>query len=140
MKVIDAQKSDLSLTIDLTDLTGETIDTSVFSQFNTTVFTQSSNIEPQYHKSDIEDGILEIDSSVLSSLPDGQIGLKFDYAYADPNYSDGNFNISNIHYLNYFLKNNAEVVQPNVRDYYTKAETRDLLIQLKKEILEEIRE
>lgn len=140
MKVIDAQNSDLSLTIDLTDLTGETIDTSVFSQFNTTVFTQSSNIEPQYHKSDIEDGILEIDSSVLSSLPDGQIGLKFDYAYADPNYSDGNFNISNIHYLNYFLKNNAEVVQPNVRDYYTKAETRDLLIQLKKEILEEIRE
>ena len=140
MKVIDAQNSDLSLTIDLTDLTGETIDTSVFSQFNTTVFTQSSNIEPQYHKSDIEDGILEIDSRVLSSLPDGQIGLKFDYAYADPNYSDGNFNISNIHYLNYFLKNNAEVVQPNVRDYYTKAETRDLLIQLKKEILEEIRE
>ena len=140
MKVIDAQNSDLSLTIDLTDLTGETIDTSVFSQFNTTVFTQSSNIEPQYHKSDIEDGILEIDSSVLSSLPDGQIGLKFDYAYADPNYSDGNFNISNIHYLNYFLKNNAEVVQPNVRDYYTKAETRDLLIQLKKEILEEIGE
>ena len=138
MKVIDAQNSDLSLTINLTDLTGETIDTSVFSQFNTTVFTQSSNIEPQYHKSDIEDGILEIDSSVLSSLPDGQIGLKFDYAYADPNYSDGNFNISNIHYLNYFLKNNAEVVQPNVRDYYTKAETRDLLIQLKKEILEEI--
>ena len=140
MKVIDAQNSDLSLTIDLTDLTGETIDTSVFSQFNTTVFTQSSNIEPQYHKSDIEDGILEIDSSVLSSLPDGQIGLKFDYAYADPNYSDGNFNISNIHYLNYFLKNNTEVVQPNVRDYYTKAETRDLLIQLKKEILEEIGE
>lgn len=140
MKVIDAQNSDLSLTIDLTDLTGETIDTSVFSVFNTTVFTQSSNIEPQYHKSDIEDGILEIDSTVLSSLPDGQIGLKFDYAYADPNYSDGNFNISNIHYLNYFLKNNAEVVQPNVRDYYTKAETRDLLIQLKKEILEEIRE
>lgn len=140
MKVIDAQNSDLSLTIDLTDLTGETIDTSVFSQFNTTVFTQSSNIEPQYHKSDIEDGILEIDSSVLSSLPDGQIGLKFDYAYTDPNYSDGNFNISNIHYLNYFLKNNAEVVQPNVRDYYTKAETRDLLIQLKKEILEEIGE
>ena len=140
MKVIDAQNSDLSLTIDLTDLTGETIDTSVFSQFNTTVFTQSSNIEPQYHKSDIEDGILEIDSTVLSSLPDGQIGLKFDYAYADPNYSDGNFNISNIHYLNYFLKNNAEVVQPNIRDYYTKAETRDLLIQLKKEILEEIRE
>ena len=138
MKVIDAQNSDLSLTINLTDLTGETINTSVFSQFNTTVFTQSSNIEPQYHKSDIEDGILEIDSSVLSSLPDGQIGLKFDYAYADPNYSDGNFNISNIHYLNYFLKNNAEVVQPNVRDYYTKAETRDLLIQLKKEILEEI--
>lgn len=140
MKVIDAQNSDLSLTIDLTDLTGETIDTSVFSQFNTTVFTQSSNIEPQYHKSDIEDGILEIDSTVLSSLPDGQIGLKFDYAYADPNYSDGNFNISNIHYLNYFLKNNAEVVQPDVRDYYTKAETRDLLIQLKKEILEEIGE
>ena len=140
MKVIDAQNSDLSLTIDLTDLTGETIDTSVFSQFNTTVFTQSSNIEPQYHKSDIEDGILEIDSTVLSSLPDGQIGLKFDYAYADPNYSDGNFNISNIHYLTYFLKNNAEVVQPNVRDYYTKAETRDLLIQLKKEILEEIGE
>ena len=140
MKVIDAQNSDLSLTIDLTDLTGETIDTSVFSQFNTTVFTQSSNIEPQYHKSDIEDGVLEIDSSVLSSLPDGQIGLKFDYAYADPNYSDGNFNISNIHYLNYFLKNNAEVVQPNIRDYYTKAETRDLLIQLKKEILEEIGE
>ena len=140
MKVIDAQNSDLSLTIDLTDLTGETIDTSVFSQFNTTVFTQSSNIEPQYHKSDIEDGILEIDSTVLSSLPDGQIGLKFDYAYTDPNYSDGNFNISNIHYLNYFLKNNAEVVQPNVRDYYTKAETRDLLIQLKKEILEEIGE
>lgn len=140
MKVIDAQNSDLSLTIDLTDLTGETIDTSVFSQFNTTVFTQSSNIEPQYHKSDIEDGILEIDSSVLSSLPDGQIGLKFDYAYADPNYSDGNFNISNIHYLNYFLKNNAEVVQPNVRDYYTKAETRDLLVQLKNEILEEIGE
>ena len=96
MKVIDAQNSDLSLTIDLTDLTGETIDTSVFSQFNTTVFTQSSNIEPQYHKSDIEDGILEIDSTVLSSLPDGQIGLKFDYAYTDPNYSDGNFNISNI--------------------------------------------
>ena len=31
MKVIDAQNSDLSLTIDLTDLTGETIDTSVFS-------------------------------------------------------------------------------------------------------------
>ena len=140
MKVIDAQNSDLSLTIDLTDLTGETIDTSVFSQFNTTVFTQSSNIEPQYHKSDIEEGILEIDSTVLSSLPDGQIGLKFDYAYTDPNYSDGNFNISNIHYLNYFLKNNAEVVQPNVRDYYTKAETRDLLIQLKKEILEEIGE
>lgn len=140
MKVIDAQNSDLSLTIDLTDLTGETIDTSVFSQFNTTVFTQSSNIEPQYHKTDIEDGILEIDSTVLSSLPDGQIGLKFDYAYADPNYSDGNFNISNIHYLNYFLKNNTEVVQPNVRDYYTKAETRDLLIQLKKEILEEIGE
>ena len=83
---------------------------------------------------------MEIDSTVLSSLPDGQIGLKFDYAYADPNYSDGNFNISNIHYLNYFLKNNAEVVQPNIRDYYTKAETRDLLIQLKKEILEEIRE
>ena len=140
MKVIDAQNSDLSLTIDLTDLTGETIDTSVFSQFNTTVFTQSSNIEPQYHKSDIEDGILEIDSTVLSSLPDGQIGLKFDYAYTDPNYSDGNFNISNIHYLNYFLKNNAEVVQPNIRDYYTKTETRDLLIQLKKEILEEIGE
>ena len=140
MKVIDAQNSDLSLTIDLTDLTGETIDTSVFSQFNTTVFTQSSNIEPQYHKSDIEDGILEIDSTVLSSLPDGQIGLKFDYAYTDPNYSDGNFNISNIHYLNYFLKNNAEVVQPNIRDYYTKAETRDLLIQLKNEILEEIGE
>ena len=140
MKVIDAQNSDLSLTIDLTDLTGETIDTRVFSQFNTTVFTQSSNIEPQYHKSDIEDGILEIDSTVLSSLPDGQIGLKFDYAYADPNYSDGNFNISNIHYLNYFLKNNAEVVQPNIRDYYTKTETRDLLIQLKKEILEEIGE
>lgn len=140
MKVIDAQNSDLSLTIDLTDLTGETIDTRVFSQFNTTVFTQSSNIEPQYHKSDIEDGILEIDSTVLSSLPDGQIGLKFDYAYADPNYSDGNFNISNIHYLNYFLKNNAEVVQPNIRDYYTKTETRDLLMQLKKEILEEIGE
>lgn len=138
MKVIDAQNSDLSLTIDLADLTGETIDTSVFSQFNTTVFTQSSNIEPQYHKSDIEDGILEIDSTVLSSLPDGQIGLKFDYAYADPNYSDGNFNISNIHYLNYFLKNNAEVVQPNVRDYYTKVEIRDLLVQLKNEILEEM--
>lgn len=138
MKVIDAQNSDLSLTIDLTDLTGETIDTSVFSQFNTTVFTQSSNIEPQYHKSDIEDGILEIDSTVLRSLPDGQIGLKFDYAYADPNYSDGNFDISNIHYLNYFLKNNAEVVQPNIRDYYTRAETRDLLVQLKNEILEEI--
>lgn len=138
MKVIDAQNSDLSLTIDLTDLTGETIDFSIFSVFNTTVFTQSSNIEPQYHKSDIEDGILEIDSTVLSSLPDGQIGLKFDYAYADPNYSDGNFNISNIHYLNYFLKNNAEVVQPNVRDYYTKVETRDLLVQLKNEILEEI--
>lgn len=140
MKVIDAQNSDLSLTIDLTDLTGETIDTSIFSVFNTTVYTQSSNIEPQYHKTDIEDGILEIDSSVLSSLPSGQISLKFNYAYADDNYPDGNFDQEAYHNLNYFLKNNAEVVQPNIRDYYTKAETRDLLIQLKKEILEEIRE
>ena len=60
MKIINAQNNDLSLSIDLENLAGETIDTSVFSQFNTTVFTQSSNIEPQYHKSDIEDGILEM--------------------------------------------------------------------------------
>lgn len=137
MKILNYNE-DLSLTIDLTDLTGEPIDLDIFESFDVTVFTQEQNIEPQYHKSDIEDGILSVGADVLSVLPDGQIGLKFTYAYTDPNYSDGTFDTMSVKYLNYFLKNNTAVVSPGARDYYTKAETRDLLIQLKNEILNEI--
>jgi len=52
MKILNYNE-DLSLTIDLTSLTGEEIDMSIFSSFDVTVFTQDRNIEAQYHKSDI---------------------------------------------------------------------------------------
>ena len=52
MKILNYNE-DLSLTIDLTSLTGEEIDMSIFSSFDVTVFTQDRNIKAQYHKSDI---------------------------------------------------------------------------------------
>jgi len=52
MKILNYNE-DLSLTIDLSSLSGEEIDMSIFSSFDVTVFTQDRNIEAQYHKSDI---------------------------------------------------------------------------------------
>ena len=129
MKILNYNE-DLSLSIDLTSLTGEEIDMSIFSSFDVTVFTQDRNIEAQYHKSDIQDGILSVGSDVLATLPDGQIGLKFSYAYTDPNYNDGSFDTQTEKYLNYYLKNSSETISPNERDYYTKVEIRDMFINL----------
>lgn len=129
MKILNYNE-DLSLTIDLSSLSGEEIDMSIFSSFDVTVFTQDRNIEAQYHKSDIQDGILSVGSDVLAVLPDGQLGLKFSYAYADPNYNDGTFDTQSVKFLDYYLKNSSEVVSPNIRDYYTKKEIRDMFINL----------
>ena len=130
MNIINGNNNDLSLTIDLSSLSGEEIDMSIFSYFDVTVFTQEKNINPQYHKSDIQDGILSVGSEVLSTLPDGQLGLKFSYGYTDPNYNDGTFDTQTEKYLNYYLKNSSETISPNVRDYYTKVEIRDMFINL----------
>ena len=129
MKILNYNE-DLSLTIDLTSLTGEEIDMSIFSSFDVTVFTQDRNIKAQYHKSDIQDGILSVGSDVLAVLPDGQVGLKFSYAYTDPNYNDGTFDTQTVKFLDYYLKNSSETISPNVRDYYTKVEIRDMFINL----------
>ena len=129
MKILNYNE-DLSLTIDLTSLTGEEIDMSIFSSFDVTVFTLDRNIKAQYHKSDIQDGILSVGSDVLAVLPDGQVGLKFSYAYTDPNYNDGTFDTQTVKFLDYYLKNSSETISPNVRDYYTKVEIRDMFINL----------
>ena len=129
MKILNYNE-DLSLSIDLTSLIGEVVDLDSLSYFDVTVFTQEKNINPQYHKSDIQDGILSVGSEVLSTLPDGQIGLKFSYGYTDPNYNDGTFDTQTVKYLNYYLKNSSETISPNVRDYYTKVEIRDMFINL----------
>ena len=129
MKILNYNE-DLSLTIDLPALIGEVVDMDSLSYFDVTVFTQEKNINPQYHKSDIQDGILSVGSEVLSTLPDGQIGLKFSYGYTDPNYNDGTFDTQTVKYLNYYLKNSSETISPNVRDYYTKVEIRDMFINL----------
>lgn len=130
MNIINGNNNDLSLSIDLSSLSGEEIDMSIFSYFDVTVFTQEKNINPQYHKSDIQDGILSVGSEVLSTLPDGQLGLKFSYGYTDSNFNDGTFDTQTEKYLNYYLKNSSETISPNVRDYYTKVEIRDMFINL----------
>lgn len=120
---------DLSVTVDLKSVTGEDIDMSIFETFSITVFTQDRYIQAQYHKEDIEDGILSIGSEVLATLPDGQIGLKFTYSYADDNYSDGTFDTGTVKFLDYYLKGAGEKT-PDRRDYYTKDEIRSMFINL----------
>ena len=135
MKIL-SYNEDLSIQFDLTTVTGEELDMNDFSTFDITVFTQNSNIVPQFNKEDLTEKVINIGSDILSHLPNGQIGLKFAYSYADSEYTDGKYDQVIGKFLDYYLVNDTdEQAALDGRNYYTKAETRNLLINLENKLI-----
>lgn len=129
MKII-SNNQDLSLNFDILSMAGEDMSLDMFEKFNITVYTQDPNIQPQITKNDLGDEVLSIGSDILSELPDGQISLKFEWAFVDETYNDGTYDTKACKHLDYYLRNDTQNISGNSRDYYTKEEIRNMFINL----------
>jgi len=129
MKII-SNNQDLSLNFDILSMAGEDMSLDMFEKFNITVYTQDPNIQPQIMKNDLGDEVLSIGSDILSELPDGQISLKFEWAFVDETYNDGTYDTKACKHLDYYLRNDTQNISGNSRDYYTKEEIRNMFINL----------
>lgn len=82
---------------------GEDFSIDDLQKLDVTVFTTDPNIEPQFHKADIDGDILPIGWDILSDLEAGQISLKFEWSFEDENYSDDTYDTGCVKHLDYYL-------------------------------------